>query len=382
MTMKTSITLNTDTGRTAKNHSPEQSLVTKIVRNLMVTGFTLGVLSCPKAMDISLNQKPDQVVRRVAYGYLPARALHVASEHKLFDVLQDGKPKTAADIASGKGFKAESVKRLMRVLANHQIVTMNDDETFSLNENSSLLISTAENSLQPAIAKESDKKRWEAVGQVGLALTNDDSPFDQLNGMDYYAYLEQNPKAMEQFNKGMRNFSEREDDEVSRAQVFKGHKSYCDIGGGTGGLLSRVLGQNPNLEGILFDLAGTVKDCTLPNVKMIGGSFFEVVPAADVYTIKRVLHNWKDEDCVTILKNTRTALSDQQNGRIFVIEKVFPKTVDGSLLIDSDIIALAMGGQERTLSEFIKIGKQAKLELDDQITLATGVSILVFKPFQ
>jgi hypothetical protein len=323
-------------------------------------------------------ESPDVDIRKVAYAHLSVRVVHVACYYKLFDTLQGG-PKRAEEMVFGTLLKADTVKRMMRVLANHGVVIMDESEYFSLNQQSRLLVSTAPNSLQPAFAKEFDLKRWQAVGNIHLTLTNENESFKQLFDQSYYAYLEENKDASELFNKGMKNFSEREDEEVATANIFKNFKVYCDVGGGTGGLMSRVLVQHPAIHGILFDLAEAVAMCSLANVAKIGGSFFEKVPPAEVYTIKRVLHNWKNDECVTILTNTKMALSDKHKGRILVIEKVLPKKVDGSFLIDSDIIGIALGGRERTLGEFIELGRKAGLDLEDQIVLPPGVSILVFK---
>lgn len=34
--------------------------------------------------------------------------------------------------------------------------------------------------------------------------------------------------------------------------------------------------------------------------QLVGGSFFESVPAADVYFMKHILHDWNDEDSVKV----------------------------------------------------------------------------------
>lgn len=318
-------------------------------------------------------------IRKVGYGHLGARALHVAAYYKLFDNLQDG-PKTAEEITTTER-QADAVKRLMRVLANHKIVEMDEKERFSLNEESRLLVSTASGSLQPAMAKEFDLQRWQAFGNIHLLLNKDMAAHEQVFGKSYYDYLSENSEASEAFNRGMKNFSESEDAEVSSSNVFGGFGTYCDIGGGTGGLLSKVLEKNSKLKGILFDLPRTVKQVQVSNFTTVGGSFFDgsSIPAADVYTVKRVLHNWKDAESVNILRNIQEKLADRKKGRILVIERVTPLIPDGSFLGDSDIVGMALGGQERTLIEFIKLGREAGLDLEDQVLLKTGVSILVFK---
>ncbi len=48
--------------------------------------------------------------------------------------------------------------------------------------------------------------------------------------------------------------------------------------------------------------------------------FFESVPNGDAYLLKFIIHDWNDEQCRTILRNCREAISG--NGKILAIENV------------------------------------------------------------
>lgn len=363
-----------------KNRGPWKDSLRKMrLRNLMATGFVFALLPGLGGAEPIRDADSDINIRKVAYGHLSARVLHVACYYKLFDTLQESS-KRAEEMVAGTPLKADTVKRMMRVLANHGIVMMDESERFSLNDQSQLLVSTAPNSLQSALAKEFDLKRWQAIGNIHLALSSEKEPFADLFGESYYTYLEKDQIASELFNKGMKNFSEQEDEQVARLDIFKNFKVYCDIGGGTGGLISRVQRQHPGVQVILFDLPEAINLCAYSNVTKVSGSFFEKVPQAEIYTVKRVLHNWRDHECITILTNIKAALLDQWKGRILVIEKVLPQKLDGSMLVDSDIVGMALGGRERALGEFIELGHKAGLDLEDQIVLPSGVSVLVFQP--
>lgn len=247
-------------------HQPEKCKLSYNIRKVgiasLIIALSIAIPSSLEATEKKKKQDQNLHVRQAGYGHLVARALHVACYYKLFDALQKG-PKLAEEIAFGKKYQASGVKRLMRILANHGVVTMDENERFSLNKNSKILVSTAPQSFQPALAKEFDLTRWQAVGNIHLAMTDNVIPYDHLFGMSYYAYLERNDAAAKLFNAGMKNFSEQEDEQVSKAYAFKDFKTICDIGGGTGGLMSRVLSQHPHVQGILFDLPEAIKECTL-----------------------------------------------------------------------------------------------------------------------
>jgi hypothetical protein len=89
-----------------------------------------------------------------------------------------------------------------------------------------------------------------------------------------------------------------------------------DVGGGHGRLLAAILAATPAAQGVLYDQPQVVADApTLlqehgidARVRIERGSFFETVPAGgDLYVLKLIIHDWPDEQAVTILRNVRDA---------------------------------------------------------------------------
>jgi hypothetical protein len=57
--------------------------------------------------------------------------------------------------------------------------------------------------------------------------------------------------------------------------------------------------------------------------RTVGGNFFESAPAGgDAYMMKHIIHDWNDENAVTILKHLQKRISE--GGRLLVIEMVVP----------------------------------------------------------
>ncbi|MFF8694533.1 methyltransferase [Streptomyces sp. NPDC015144] len=85
---------------------------------------------------------------------------------------------------------------------------------------------------------------------------------------------------------------------------------------------------------------------TLPH-----GDFFSSVPAGDLYLLKRILHDWNDDDSATILHNCRRSMTP--GGRVLVIDAVVPP---GNLPHQSKTTDLMMTasltGKERTAKDF------------------------------
>ena len=116
----------------------------------------------------------------------------------------------------------------------------------------------------------------------------------------------------------------------------------------------------PEPRGILFDRPHVVTDApallaargVADRVTIEAGSFFETIPVGgDAYILSHIIHDWSEEQCLTILGHVRGAM--RPAGRLLVVEMVLPagdKPHLGKLL---DIVMLVLpGGQERTEEEY------------------------------
>jgi hypothetical protein len=73
------------------------------------------------------------------------------------------------------------------------------------------------------------------------------------------------------------------------------------------------------------------------------------VPAADLYLMKWIMHDWDDESCIAILSNIRKAMLP--GAKIMMFEMLIE---DGNLqasLMDMNMLSVTKG-KERNLSEY------------------------------
>ena len=80
----------------------------------------------------------------------------------------------------------------------------------------------------------------------------------------FYDYLGRNPQAADLFNAGMGEFSQKEDQAIADQYDFSPFSRICDVGGGTGGLVSAILRKHLRVKGILFDLKEAIDKSVLP----------------------------------------------------------------------------------------------------------------------
>jgi O-methyltransferase domain len=92
-------------------------------------------------------------------------------------------------------------------------------------------------------------------------------------------------------------------------------------------------------------------ECSGPTERTstVGRSFFESVPAGDLLLLEFILHDWSDEECITILQKCRGALAP--GGRIAVIDMVVDKANPHAALADMAML-MACTGKERSIEEF------------------------------
>jgi hypothetical protein len=110
-----------------------------------------------------------------------------------------------------------------------------------------------------------------------------------------------------------------------------------------------------------------------------GGNFFAGVPAgADIYLLIRVLHDWADEDALSILRSCRAAMGS--DGRSLIVEQILqPDPSRGrqtDYLVDLQMMAMFGSARERTEAEFRVLLTPAGFELLRVIATASPVFIL------
>jgi hypothetical protein len=148
-----------------------------------------------------------------------------------------------------------------------------------------------------------------------------------------FSYALENQDYAERFKHAMSSYSAVQSAlalEALRGYDFSGIRTFGDVAGGHGHLMWRFCSY-PQLTGIVLDLPEVVGDTqSLWALKLglqdrcryVGGDMFQEVPSADAYSLKMILHDWNDSECVEILSNVRRAASGRAH--VFIIEHVVP----------------------------------------------------------
>lgn len=301
---------------------------------------------------------PVETMLQMMSGFWVSRGIWVAAKLGIPDLLKSG-AKTAAQLADATGMNADSIFRIMRMLAMVGIFG-HDGDRFSNTPVSETLLSDVPGSLRYGAIAEMGEVHYDSWGNIMHSMKTGEIAFDNKFGQNVWQYFETDPEKAQNFNTYMANNSAMVSQAIIKAYDFSGAKRVFDIGGGLGSMLSEILKANPHLHGAVFDAPSVVEKARefLNNAgvgdraETIGGDFFESVPAGgDIYTMRWIIHDWNDELSIKIFRNIRQVIPE--NGKLLLFEAVVPDDDQPHFSKFMDLIMLTMtGGRERTAAEY------------------------------
>jgi hypothetical protein len=250
------------------------------------------------------------------------------------------------------------------------------------------LLRTGIPSSMRALAITYNEEMYQAWGNMLHSIQTGEPAFAHRFGMGPFPYFMQNPEADRIFNEAMIGYTHQVANAVVGVYDFSAFGTVADVGGGYGTLLAAILQSNPSARGILFDVphvidaaqgflntTGVADRCT-----GVAGDFFTAVPAgADAYVLSQILHDWEDEQCLTILKHTRRVTP--KDGKLLVVELVIPPGNEPFFGKWLDLHMLAIpGGRERTEAEYSTLFRDAGFELTNIVPTPAGPSVVEAAP--
>ena len=93
---------------------------------------------------------------------------------------------------------------------------------------------------------------------------------------------------------------------------------------------------------------------------------------ADVVICSRILHDWNDQRCQTVLKGAKQSL--KPTGRLFIIEMILSETFGGRLC-DLHLLT-SSNGKERTLEEYASLLDSVGLQMKEHRDTESLVGII------
>ena len=302
-------------------------------------------------------------------GMIHTVTLAAMTRYGIADVLASG-PLSADEIAArvGTDADADATHRTLRWLAGGGVFTLRPDGRFENNRLSRGLMSgrrTRGREWTQYFGSISNLASW---CDFERTLETGESAFERVLGETIWAWFDRHPDECENFAHAMMGITVAVAPLVAELFPFGESSVICDIGGGTGTLLSELLVRHPHLRGILADAAGVCAQApallagrgVADRVEVVIANFFDSVPlGADTYVLKNVLHDWSDEQCRAILRNVRRAVPG--GGRVLIVEMLVERndTMGVGPMIDLQMMMVCSDGRERGRSDFERLLRDA-----------------------
>jgi hypothetical protein len=308
---------------------------------------------------VSQPEPPQAQILQMVMGGWVAKVIAEATRLGVPDIVKKQGPLTAAEMVAG-GIEAvpDALERLLRAGASVGIFTEDESGRFGATELSDVLTSDAPESVKKLV--EGMGGQWlRMYGELFDAVRTGKSQTHKVFGMGWWDYLNANPQELEDFGEAMKSNSQNSLRGVLEHCDFADVETVADVGGGFGHLAVALLEKYAGLRAAVVDVPDLIPvarqrfpvsdPAVASRLEYVGGDMFESVPAAEVYIMKHIIHDWVDEKCIRLLKNCYNSM--QGNGRVICVDSVLPplgvtESTPAKLL---DLLMLTgIDGKERT----------------------------------
>lgn len=332
-------------------------------------------------------QTPGQVLTGLIAGAWLAQAISCAAKLGIADLLRNG-PRSPQELAAATGTQAGPLRRVLRALAGSGIFAEDEQGRFGLTPLAEPLRSDAAMSLRAYAEMQGATWVWRSMGAMEHSLRTGEPAFRHIFGMQSFEYQSANPELGRLQVEGLASVGRAQDSAILAAYDFRGAGTVVDVAGGQGALLRGILGAAEQTRAVLFDLPHVIEMARQRFVEaglesrtqLVTGDFFAGVPAGgDIYLLRKVIHDWDDDEAVAILRSCRAAM--RPDARLLLIETIVPEGNAYSYAKLLDLLMLVYpGGQERTVPEYRAMLSAAGFELRNVIPTASSVAILEAVP--
>jgi hypothetical protein len=285
-----------------------------------------------------------------------------------------------AELAAAVGADEDALRRVLRLVADHHIITFEQDQ-LGLTDRGQLLCRDHPSSLSAAFA---------TVGAPDVAhgltdtLRTGRAAAPSVLGMPYWDYLAAHPDQQALFDQAM----------DQRAQVLSlacvpvldwpTSGVIADLAGGAGTLVAAVLQAAPGAHGILVDQPQVLKRAQ-PLLERHGvadrcvlhpGDLFAPPPPADLYLLASVLHDWDDTHAARIL--AALGHSASRDARLRIFEMLVPEGATPHRAKMSDVLMLLLfdGARERTVGHYRDLLESTGWQLERVVPSPGPMSVI------
>lgn len=304
-------------------------------------------------------------------GFIRTQLVAAAAKLQLVEHLRDGGLQ-AEDFAACTGLDPTIAFRFLRACTKIGLLSCRDGRLFQATSRLRRLDGDTPGSLRHLAMCFGARSQFLLQTALGAALSSPAARNAKGLGVPLFDYYSDHPDEAEIFRATMQSSTLGVTDGIVRSLDMTSFDYAIDVGGADGALLHSLMKHNPKLRGAVLERAEVANAAAADRgvadrAEALAGDFFEEVPAADLYLLRFILHDWHDARAVQIFTNCRR--STKANAHLIVIEAFLPEAGEDvpptrldtqAALIDLHML-VATDGRERSLSEYDGLFSKAGL---------------------
>jgi acetylserotonin N-methyltransferase len=344
--------------------------------------YLLPVNSTEAGFQIRLNQKipwrkdsimtttpPDpSIVLDLMEAFRRSKTMFAAVSLGAFDALASG-PKTLPELTRELGTNPDGLERLLDACVGLQLLQRGVGGYANAPVASAYLSRTSPHRLTGYI-NFSNEYLWKLWANLEDAVREGGHRWKQTYGLDgpIFSHFFRTKEAAREFLLGMHGLGQLSSPHVVAVFDLSRFRQLVDLGGATGHLSIAACQGYPYLRATVFDLADAMPlarevveaSPVADRITLVTGDFFtDPLPAADLFALGRILHDWTEEKILRLLARIVDRLPPR--GALLIAEKLLDegKTGPRSAQMQDLNMLTATEGKERTLSEYEALLKRA-----------------------
>jgi acetylserotonin N-methyltransferase len=317
------------------------------------------------AQDITV---PDPaVILDLLEAFRRSKTMFAAIALGVFDALATG-PLTSAELATRIGADAGALERLLDACVGLQLL----NPTAGKYENTRVAatyLTKASPRRMTGYLNFSNDVMWKLWANLEDAVREGTHRWKQTYGWDgpIFSSFFKTDESRREFLMGMHGFGLISSPQVVAAFDLGRFRRLVDLGGATGHLAVAACERYADLRATIFDLPDALplakeivgESRVADRIEFVAGDFFsDPLPAADVYALGRILHDWTEPKIVSLLKRIHDVLP--ADGAILIAEKLLLEDKSGprwAQMQNLNMLACTEG-KERTLGEYEQLLRQ------------------------
>jgi predicted O-methyltransferase YrrM len=332
---------------------------------------------------------PDHILQ-IGMGFFASKTLLSAVELELFTQLSS-RSLTATEIAERLDLHPRSRYDFLDALVSLGLLDRDGngpDARYSNTPDTAVFLDKGSPTYLGGILEMANARLYNFWGSLTEALHTGEPQNEIKSGAPgAFEGIYAEPERLEVFLAGMQGIQLGAFNALCSTLDLSGHQTFCDLGGASGLLSSMVASANPHLTGVTFDLApvAPVAEKHLAEVGVaervstaVGDFFTDAFPAADVYFMGNILHDWDEAQKQTLISNAYKALPS--GGILVVIENIIDderRTNSFGLLMSLNMLIELPGGFDYTGAQFDQWARTAGFQRTEVRHLAGPTSAAI-----